>query len=229
MQSHIQTPTPNLETSVNFYKTLNFKVLQEGDSTFVTDGKALLEINSARFARAGVKMFAPSWASKIDELKSKTNINTIDGGYLLAAPSGLRVYLMEGESPVDFKPEEKSFAVPGNYMGMSVETTDFAGSVAFWESFGFSTVMGGVDKGWIVLLNSEGFGFSFMKPNSCPHLFFNPSLTYFNSGKNPEVIAKIRELNIPITEEITAFNKEGIVDNIIIRDPGGLGFFVFND
>ena len=29
--------------------------------------------------------------------------------------------------------------------------------------------------------------------------------------------------------KITQFNKEGIVDNVIIRDPGGYGFFIFND
>lgn len=46
---------------------------------------------------------------------------------------------------------------------------------------------------------------------------------------NLAVIKKIRELNIPIVEEISTFNKEGIVDNIIIRDPGGYGFFIFSD
>ena len=44
-----------------------------------------------------------------------------------------------------------------------------------------------------------------------------------------EIIEKIRELNFPITEEITHFNDQGIVDNIIIRDPGGFGFFLFSD
>jgi len=70
---------------------------------------------------------------------------------------------------------------------------------------------------------------SFMQPNSCPHLFFNPSMTYFNGKNNLPIIAKIREAGIPITEEITHFNQEGIVDNIIIRDPGGYGFFIFSD
>ena len=68
-----------------------------------------------------------------------------------------------------------------------------------------------------------------MKTGSCPHLFFNPSLTYFNGAKNLSIIQQIKTLQIPITEEITHFNKEGIVDNIIIRDPGGLGFFLFSD
>lgn len=43
------------------------------------------------------------------------------------------------------------------------------------------------------------------------------------------MIEAVRKAGIPITEEITHFNSEGIVDNIIIRDPGGYGFYVFND
>ena len=44
----------------------------------------------------------------------------------------------------------------------------------------------------------------------CPHLFFNPSLTYFNGKEgNPKVITAVRDAGIPITEEITHFNREG--------------------
>ena len=73
------------------------------------------------------------------------------------------------------------------------------------------------------------FTITLMKPMTCPHLFFNPSMTYFNGKKNLSIIEKIRQLNIPIAEEITHFNNEGIADNMIIRDPGGYGFFIFND
>ena len=53
--------------------------------------------------------------------------------------------------------------------------------------------------------------------------------TYFNSGRNPEIIAELRSAGVPLTEEITVFNERGDVDNVIVRDPGGTGFFVFND
>ena len=43
------------------------------------------------------------------------------------------------------------------------------------------------------------------------------------------IIEGVRTANIDITEEISHFNPDGIVDNIIIRDPGGLGFFIFSD
>ena len=55
------------------------------------------------------------------------------------------------------------------------------------------------------------------------------SIAFNGKENNPKVIQNIRNVGIPIAEEITTFNKEGIVDNIIIQDPGGYGFFIFND
>ena len=52
---------------------------------------------------------------------------------------------------------------------------------------------------------------------------------YFNGKNNLEIIEKIRSEGIEFTQEITEFNKEGIVDNVILRDPGGYGFFLFSD
>jgi len=89
--------------------------------------------------------------------------------------------------------------------------------------------MGGVEQGWIGLTNDSSFNISIMNALACPHVFFNPSLSYFNGKNNLDIIAKIRAKEIPIAEEVTVFNKEGIVDNIILRDPGGFGFFIFSD
>ena len=44
-----------------------------------------------------------------------------------------------------------------------------------------------------------------------------------------KIIEGIRKAGIDIEEDITAFNEKGIVDNIIIREPGGIGFFIFSD
>ncbi len=89
--------------------------------------------------------------------------------------------------------------------------------------------MGSIAQGWVAFENGTSVGISIMKPMVCPHLFFNPGLTFFNGGKNLPIIQKIKTVGIPIAEEITVFNKEGIVDNVILCDPGGLGFFIFND
>jgi hypothetical protein len=229
MNTIIQTPTNGLSNSLEYYTTLEFEVISEASPTIVTDGKVAIEINPDRYARAGVKLYASSWQSIIPELEKHTAVIKTDAGYLLSDPSGVWLYLNEGESPYSALPAEKSSSVLGNCAGLSLETTDIERSLAIWKIAGFDNITGAIEQGWVAATNAEGHGVSLMKPNACPHLFFNPSLTYFNGAKNLDIIAKIRALNIPIAEEITHFNKEGIADNIIIRDPGGLGFFLFSD
>lgn len=229
MQSLIHTPTSKLEDSLAFYQKLNFKVLPAKDRTLVTDGKAVIEINPDRYARAGIKIFKKKWTKEMSKLGKLTSVIKIDNGYLLSDPSGVWIYLMEGELKLRFKPAKKSFSALGNNAGLSFETTDVVRSSAIWEAVGFK-LSGTPDQGWVSCTHADGMMINIMKPLMCPHLFFNPSLTYFNGKENnPVAIKKIRDLKIPITEEITVFNKEGKVDNVILRDPGGFGFFIFND
>lgn len=233
MTTIIHTPTNQLATSLSFYKKLKFETLSEADPVVVTDGKAIIEINPDRYARAGLKCFKRSWKAEVADLEKHTKVIPIDQGYLLSAPSGVWIYLMEQEwelAPVSIAMEDPCFGVPGNFMGLSLETIDMDASASIWQILGYEKSMGSVEQGWVTYTDASGFGVSLMKPLMCPHLFFNPSLTYFNGKENnPIIIDKIRALDIPIAEEITHFNQEGKVDNIIIRDPGGYGFFIFND
>jgi hypothetical protein len=227
MQPLIQTPTPQLESSIDYYSKLGFKQISENPVIF-TDGKANIEINPDRYARAGFKFFKPSWEIEIQQLKGLTNVTTTKEGYLISDPSGVWIYLIEKEFNPVVANEEFSFGLLGNYVGISLESTDSKKSFEIYQILGFDLAFGTLEGGFFSL-SHKGFTISIMKPLSCPHLFFNPSLTYFNGKNNLDIIAKVRTLKIPITENITFFNKEGIVDNIIIRDPGGMGFFIFND
>lgn len=228
MNSIIQTPTNDLKQSIEFYSKLDFKTIADNPN-MISDGKAVIEINPDRFARAGVKLCKASWQDEIEKLEKITAITAKDGVHLLGDPSGTWIYLCEGTSGLDFTPSKESCGALGNYAGISLETTDMGKSAEIWQILGFSKTMGSEEQGWVVYQNGDGMAVSLMKPLSCPHLFFNPSLTYFNGENNLAIIQKIRDLGIPITEEITHFNSEGIVDNIIIRDPGGFGFFIFSD
>ena len=229
MKMLIQTPTNNLNHSLEFYRKLGFQHVDQDDLQMVSDGKALISINPQRTARAGVRIFADNWEDTVSTLRGLTEVVDTDSGYLFADPSGMWVYLETGPAPELPDLSNVSPSILGNYMGVSLESIGFDKSLDIWKLLGFKVQMGAAEQGWIALGNEEGFGISLMKPMMCPHLFFNPSLTYFNGGNNLEVIANIRAAGIPITEEITQFNKEGIADNVIIRDPGGFGFFVFND
>ena len=102
-------------------------------------------------------------------------------------------------------------------------------SIKIWEILGFEKNNGDEKSGWVNMNHNDEYDLSIMKANVCPHLFFNPSLTYFNGDKNLEIINEIRNSGTPIYEEIRVFNKENKVDNVLLRENGGLAFFVFND
>jgi len=229
MRAVIHTPTPSLTQSLAFYKKLGYTVLSAESPCMVTDGKAVVEINPVRFARAGVKIYGADIDATINSIGQMTRIVATESGALLTDGNGVWIYLESEPPPVIFTTDSECYGLPGNFSGLSIETTDMDRTTGIWKAIGFSTLSGDPAHGWVSCSDNEGFSVSIMAANSCPHLFFNPSFTYFNSGRNPEVIAGIRAAGIPITEEITAFNKEGLVDNIIIRDPGGYGFFIFND
>ncbi len=225
----IHTPTNSLQESIDFYSTLGYKVISDENPALVCNGQSVIEINPSRYARAGVKMYRKSWRNEVAQLKGLTELYPIEGGHILNDLNGCWIYLMDQEVDYSAHVGDSSFAVTGNFMGLSLESANMAKSLEIWQILGFSAIMGTVESGFLIIQNQEGFSVSLMKPLTCPHLFFNPSMTFFNGAKNLGIIEQIRKLNIPITEEITVFNKEGLVDNIIIRDPGGFGFFIFSD
>ncbi|RLD24889.1 MAG: hypothetical protein DRI71_01175 [Bacteroidetes bacterium] len=229
MNSIIHTPTNKLAESLEFYSKLGFTKLPNTELELVSDGKVVIEINPDRFARAGIKLFSESWETIVEDVEQFANVLKIDNGYLLSDPSGIWIYLVESQEELGLDISGISPSVLGNNAGISLESTSINNSFHLWKLLGFTEQEGDIEQGWVTLRNSEGLVISLMKAQTCPHLFFNPSLTFFNGKNNLQIIKKIRSLKIPITEEITHFNKEGIVDNIIIRDPGGYGFFLFND
>jgi len=225
----IQTPTNDLAQSLDFYRELSYHVVSEGAPTLVTDGQILTEINPERTARAGLKLWNDVWEPTVAQLQEITNVIRMDNGYMLSDPSGVRIYLVNGQPEFDTHIPDDVQAIPGSFAGISIETTDFQRSTKLWETLGYEQSGGGMHNGYASFSNGSAIPVNIMNAGSCPHLFFNPSYTYFNGEKNLEIIEKIRKAGVPITEEITCFNQEGIVDNIIIRDPGGFGYFIFND
>ncbi|MCE9540241.1 MAG: hypothetical protein K8R85_13645 [Bacteroidetes bacterium] len=229
MKIIIHTPTNKLENSYSFYEKLGFKVISKENPMIVTDGKAIIEMNPDRFAREGIKLFKKSWAQEVLKLKDLTALIPLPNGFLFFDPSGVAIYLIESDFNFKFNTSDSSFSSLGNFAGLTLETADIKRSFTIYEILGFTKNMGAVEKGFVGLIGADDFNIVLMNPLQSPHLFHNPSLTYFNGKNNLAIIKKIRELNIPITEEISSFNKEGIVDNIIIKDPGGYGFFIFSD
>lgn len=229
MKAILQTPTNKLEDSLAFYAQLGYRRISETGPIYLTDGRMILEINPDRHARAGIKLFNANWEPAVAELQKIMEVMSTESGYILNDASGTWIYLEKGNGPVRGNLPGFKGVVPGEFAAVSMETINLQLSLQIWKILGFRLDVGSVEMGWVNLLNKDRFPISLMRPNTCPHLFFNPSMTFFNGGRNLAIIKKIRDLGIPITEEISCFNPKGIVDNIIIRDPGGLGFFIFND
>ena len=228
-QTVVHTPTSDLTKSIDFYKRLEFELISEKDPTVFTDGKALVEINPDRHARPGIKIYAEDWSSEVSSMKEAGKAIETEKGFILSDPNGVWVYLENGDSGFSYEAKTESFGLTGNYAGLSIEAHDIDKTAQFWEAIGFKHSSGDLAQGWAVYSNDSGMDISLMKPLMCPHLFFNPGMTYFNGGKNLTNIGKMREAGIEFAEDITHFNTDGVVDNVIIRDPGGYGFFIFND
>jgi len=226
MNTIIHTPTPDLNKSIAFYTRMGFFPI--ANSTCFTDGKSIIEINPTRFARPGIKLIAESWTATVEKLNSLTEVISSDSGFLLGDGTGTWIYLIESNETITI-PQNCSPSLFGNNQGITIESIDIENAAKIWSTIGFKTVAGEIEQGWISLVNDEGTVINIMTPNCCPHLFLNPSISYFNGTNNPEIIQKIRATGIEIKEEITHFNKENAVDNIIMADPGNIGFFIFND
>ncbi|MEM9408515.1 MAG: hypothetical protein AAGA81_20960 [Acidobacteriota bacterium] len=230
MRTVIHTPTPNLGRSVDYWQALGFRSQGGDERCLLNDAQMEVEIDARRSARAGVRLIQPSWQDEIARLREITPVHEGDDAAIVVDPSGVWIYLSEEGGPGDLPPRiaNEEPCVPGTFAGLSLETADMKRSACIWEAVGFA-VPEDLSAAWVSCKNDEDFIVTWMAPGNCPHLFFNPSLTFFNSGRNPEIIAILRETGVPLAEEITVFNEEGLVDNVILQDPGGYGMFVFND
>lgn len=227
MSGIIQTVTPNLSTSIDFYTRLGFTHYEQGGFHYVSDEHVTVRINTERTSRAGLVLNKTDWSQELSSLKHSTKIYNCKDGHVLSTPGPLWVYL-ENSLTTPKPGNIRSKSLLGNYAGISIECTETQHAAEILKVLGFEQDGGDINGGWFSMRQNQT-SVSLMQPNNCPHLFFNPSLTYFNGENNLEVIRKIKEAQIEITEEINVFNPDQVVDNILIRDPGGLGFFVFSD
>jgi len=226
MPSLIHSPAPDLERSTLFYQKLGFQEITFEDQVYFSDEQLIIHLNTDPFARPGLQLFNKDWSSVIAALSKLGPVKEHKGKHLAVDPNGVFVYLST-ETPT-FK-QAKHSSILGNFAGLSLETHHLERSIRFWNILGFELTHGGLEQGWLSLSDAEGFVVSIMQTGTCPHLFLNPSLTFFNGKENPQIIQKIRATELPIFQEVTHFNPEGLVDNIILQDPAGYGIFVFND
>ncbi|MBB6463304.1 hypothetical protein [Flammeovirga kamogawensis] len=223
----VQTTISNIEATLSFYKKLNFEVLNLGEKYVFLSNSVQLQAVTKKSSRKGIVLYKGDIGLDVQPLIESSIHSQTETETIIMSPSGALVYLLEGNAPLLNKVDVTPLV--GTFVGISLESLDLNKSMTFWEQLGFKMAMGDALQGWVSLSNATGDIISVMRAGMCPHQFSNPSLTFFNGDNNLEVIDKVRAANLTIKEEITQFSKEGIVDNIVLEDPDGFGFFVFND
>ncbi len=222
----LTTPAPDPEVSATSLSRLGFEPVAPGAS-LMTDGAAVIDMDTSPRARAGVRVWRGALAGEVEATLELHGAAAFEGGQLVTAPSGVPVWVMDGVGPAHELGRLGSLL--GTFAGISIETPNLSRSVAFWSGLLDAQVAaGGIDQGWLTLRRDGMEDLSFMGPLACPHSFANPSLTYFNGDRNADVIRAVRAREIPVFEEVGG-TESTPAENIILREPGGLGFFVFND
>ena len=183
-------------------------------------------------SRLGFIVFVPDLGLVESRLSKSHPIMSIENGFRTVDPNGIPILLRSMDTlPEIDRSEVTEKNMCGNYFGIGIESMKFEETINFWNLFGY-TSKNEYDgsAGYFIMNKINGSDLTLFQPGTCPHAFYNPSLTYFNGKEgNPIVIANLRKAGVHIAEEITVFNSLGEVDNIIIRDPGGLHAFIFND
>lgn len=221
--------SPNFESSQKFYKSFNFTTLLEDDhGQYISDGKYIYCIDKNRKGRNGLICF-------VDDVEQYTSVynavyqSDYDGAFI-QDPNGIKILLKSLDEYPVFESSNDTKSDFGNPFGLGIETIDMEETVDFWKELGFDLPKGDpASDGYLSMKNDE-FDLTIFRFGMCPHSFSNPSYSFFNGKEgNPIAIRKIKETSIPFSEEITEFSETNTVDNVIMKDPGGTGFFLFND
>ena len=128
-------------------------------------------------------------------LKSNTPIIKTKKGYLITDHNGIWIKLIvetwdEKITSLNYK------SLLGNYAGVCIETLEVSKSYVFSNLLGFSSKSKDFSKGWIEMKSEVGDSISLIQAQQCPHLFFNPSVTYLNGSHNLEINESIKKLKL---------------------------------
>ena len=219
-QLFFETPAMNLERSKTFFSKVGWHAFSINENSFFTDGVGVFRLNTNPQSRVGFVI------RNNDSSLPPPIFKEMKDSWRAICPSGVNI-TWENGNLLDF--EKATNSILGNNQGLTIESIDLPKSIDFYTQLGFEAMDDG-SQGYVTLKHSSGFTLTLLKSGMCPHSFCNPSLSFFNGKEgNQLVLEKIRAAGLEIYEEVTYFNPEGLVDNVILREPGGFGFFIFND
>jgi len=156
----LESPLLEKDKSIAFYTKLGFEISREKDIYIAKESRFIILLNPATTSQPTLHVYGAK------ETKS------------FFGPSGTLIHLNKEKCPYTLGQKQ---SILGNYYGVSLETASLQDSYSLWRKLGFKGTYSPT-PGWIEL-NKAGQHLSIQQSNQCPHLFFNPSLTFFNGQK----------------------------------------------
>ena len=235
---HIQTYVKDYKKAWEYYKQFDFQKVHQsifGNYWFVdlTDGNIHLILSDNPLNTTGLCYFSTDIIpilKKIESLKININQKYEDNGKLASFwfndPNGVVIQIVDWDVTEYHKNQGVAVTKFGKFQELSIETTKFEETKAFWEQLGFGEDYPFLDKKprWGGMTDGL-INIGLYELGACPHVFGTPAITYFEAKDMPERIQRLKNEGITFIQEM----KEGDFESAhaILKTPDNQLFFLF--
>ncbi|MDX2247396.1 MAG: hypothetical protein SF052_11490 [Bacteroidia bacterium] len=191
----------------------------------MSDGTVLLRLDEEYEYGAGILYYSEEMIADRPPGKNLRDEEESEWSQEWQSPEGVSFILLKA-SPNEIPKAESVQGTPyGTFYEVSLMTTDFQASIEWWQKAGFRLTYGNPETSSFVTLSDDLIRIGLYRPGSCPHIFNNPAITYFDSNMAEKIVAA-RESGISFAQEIT--NKENVVSDVIVETEEGWHIFLFS-
>lgn len=229
--AQISISVQSIETSLPFYETLGFQVVDKNTEpnpwALLTDGIVFFLLYQIEFQSPALNYFAPDMKERVEYFQqqhiplshnedAEKNITQ----EIFFSPDGVGILLIYFDMQMETAHLEKSTALCGSFGELSIVTKDIRNSLAFWTQFDFQ-ILNSEEKPYPWAVLSDGLITIGLHQTT---EFEKNSLTYF-SKNSAERIEMLKHKGIHFTDEIQ--DKNGRTIHATTQAPDSQMFFIF--
>jgi len=215
--------TTNASAAEKFLDILGFRVIESDEtSTLLTDGNLYFDLRRSKQNTTMVSYCVNDIGNAV-EMAQNLEIEIAEMSphhVIMREPNGLLI-LLAGPGVISLREFDRNpMSIAGTLYEVSVETSDMERSIAWWQNVGFKVLTR--QQTWCTL-DDGNLKIGLYEKGSCPHLFRNPSITYFEPDM-AERIATLKGRGLTFAQEEGEIGMKG---HAIAESPDGQYFFLF--
>lgn len=221
--SFITLYSTNTAAARQFLDMLGFTVMASDDpSTLLTDGNLYFDLRRAK-KNATMLSYCVNDIANAVEMAHNLEIDIAEQSphhAILREPNGLMI-LLAGPEVVSLNVREIAPpSIAGTLDELSLETDNMERSILWWQNVGFKVLTR--QQTWCTL-DDGNIKIGLYDKGICPHVFRNPSLTYFESDM-AERIARLKKRGMTFAQEEKEIGMKG---HAVAESPDGQYIFLF--